>query len=200
MTKHPIIAIEGIDGSGKSTVANIIAESIGGVCLHTPCDGYDVMKDYFGNCCESAVPRFYFYVSSIWDAYQKAIKIAESEPVILDRYTLSTAVYHKVLFGKCKIKINIDEIAKLVFPPNADLNILLNVNPAVSKTRLRMRQSGKFDTVLETDLLFQTMVADLYVKSCPVVIDANSDGAYAVSEKCLKIIKEKFININLKYA
>lgn len=199
MTKHPIIAIEGIDGSGKSTVAGMVSLYIGGVCLHTPCDGYDVMKDYFGNCCESALPRFYFYVSSLWDAYLKAIKISESKPVIFDRYALSTAVYHKVLFRKCKIILNVDEIAKSVFPPEADLNILLNVSTTVTKTRLRMRQSGKFDTVLEKDVKFQTMVADLYVKSCPVIIDANSADVNLTVIKCISEIKKIFPKINIKY-
>lgn len=200
MTRYPIIAIEGIDGSGKSTVAGMIAKCIGGVCLHTPCDGYDAMKDYFKNCCESALPRFYFYVSSLWDAYLKAIKIVETGPVIFDRYTLSTSVYHKVLFRKCKIKFRIDEIAKTVFPPEADLNILLNVSTTVTETRLRNRQYSKYDTVLETDRKFQSKVSDLYIKSCPVIVEANSDDIRTVSNRCLKIIKDNFTNVNLKYA
>jgi thymidylate kinase len=200
MKRHPIIAIEGIDGSGKSTVANLIAVKIGGVCIHTPDEGYDAMKDYFKNCCESAVPRFYFYLSSIWDAYQKAVKITENKPVVLDRYSFSTLVYHKVLFKKCGIEINIDKIAESLFPPAADLNIYLKVNDEVAVNRLRKRQNRKFDTELECNRIFQSRVSELFTGYCPLIVDANTDDIDLISENCIKIIKKLIPEIKNVYA
>jgi len=64
MKMFPIIAVEGIDGSGKTTVAELVAKKMNGVCIHTPAKQYSDMKGFFRNCKQYAVPRFYFFLSN----------------------------------------------------------------------------------------------------------------------------------------
>lgn len=192
MKRFPIIAVEGIDGSGKTTVAELVAKKMNRVCIHTPAKVYSDMKGFFRNCKQYAVPRFYFFLSGIWEAYNRAIEICNEQPVIFDRYILSTLIYHRVMLQLCGINLNLNLIAMAGFPPKPDLNILLEVDNETAIRRIRSRGDKDFDLDFERDRKFQMLVQ----KEMLCEADYTFDSGVLTAEE---IAKEVIKKVNLFY-
>ena len=89
-----IVALEGLEGVGKTTLGKKVAERMGGIYLKSP---PEEMNESRGFIAKMPDPRcaFYFYLSSLY-AIQPPIQVAlaSGTPVIVDRYLLSTIAYH----------------------------------------------------------------------------------------------------------
>lgn len=91
------IVIEGISGSGKTTISRILAEKLQAQWLATPPDPFKKMRKEADS--ELSLPsRFLFYLSSVAQASCEIGKILETQSVVCDKYVWSTICYHKV-FG-----------------------------------------------------------------------------------------------------
>lgn len=78
---HPIIVIEGPDGTGKTTLANALCERLGATYRHLTYRWPDHMYLYH------------------WAAIEQCLKDAERGPVILDRWWASELVYAAAFRG-----------------------------------------------------------------------------------------------------
>lgn len=58
------IVIEGIDGTGKSTVAQLLAKKLDGICVKTPFDEFIPLKKFFNKLNNSTAKFFSFYLLS----------------------------------------------------------------------------------------------------------------------------------------
>ncbi len=92
-----IAVLEGIDGVGKSTLACLLADLIGGIYYSTPPAKYRKERDLID---QYATPEEHF------SFYRQALKCATDDirkllvlnrNVIIDRYWMSTYVYHKAM-------------------------------------------------------------------------------------------------------
>lgn len=118
-----IIVIEGIDGTGKTTVSTRVAQDLGINYRHYPVDyeqAYNLVHDKQMAMALDLV----------------AYKVSEFSDWILDRYMPSSAVYgmNKGLY---------DTLETLV--PVADYNILLTCNPQVAYQRAVTRGLNELD-------------------------------------------------------
>lgn len=186
MKRFPVIAVEGIDGSGKTTVAELVAKKLNGVCIHTPAKVYSEMKGFFTNCSRFAVPRFYFFLSSIWEAYNRAAEICKEKPVIFDRYILSTLIYHRVMLQRCGINLNLNLIALAGFPPNPDLNVVLEIDDDTAMKRIIRRGEKDFDMDFESDRKFQMLVQKEMLAGADYAFDSGLFSAEEISEEVIK--------------
>jgi thymidylate kinase len=188
--RFPIVAIEGIDGVGKTSVAKVLAKSIKGDYINTPPVDYKPLKLFFELPERSAKARLLFYAGSLWEIWENIIERCKVRPVVLDRYTLSTLLYHETLLNE-----DIFNIYNNAFPPNADITISLDVSEKTVMNRLQEKATKSFDTDLENDRVLQRNLAKKYKKYSQYVINTDLLTIDQVVKKCIRIIKN-YINNN----
>lgn len=130
-----LIAIEGLDGCGKSTLARALADAIGAVFLRTPQDLDAATRTAMEtHCARSVLARMLFYSATVAAAaVEIRAVLATGRSVVVDRYWLSTVVYHRVMGSPCIL----DEVAEAL--PPADFTIFLHAPLGVRAQRVRSR-------------------------------------------------------------
>jgi thymidylate kinase len=91
--RFPLIDFEGLDASGKSTIAPLVAREIGGVVLRCPPSELAEIRPYFDSQ-PSLETRFLYYLLCARVVSGKASEVLVEQPVILDRYYYTTIVSH----------------------------------------------------------------------------------------------------------
>lgn len=126
------IALEGADGTGKSTLCAILAEKLGAVSYATPPKKYlqlrmTVDKD------ASADEHYRFYRDGIYDASDEIDTLLKNgSSVVSDRYWLTTYTYHQVM----GVLVSVDDFRGIVKPT---LTIILSLSHNVQITRMLRR-------------------------------------------------------------
>lgn len=82
-------------GSGKTTLAKMLAEKLGGVYYNTP-PSFREMRPLVDKTL-SLKARYYFYLSLNLQASAEIAELLEEKPVICDKYIWTTFCYHKSL-------------------------------------------------------------------------------------------------------
>jgi len=95
--KHKLYALEGIDASGKTTLAKLLANKVGGTYYSTPPKNYELLNWNF----EAATPmeRFDYYMGGNHAAQDELKKLLEDGHVFMDRYIHSTVVCRSTELG-----------------------------------------------------------------------------------------------------
>ncbi len=187
-----LIAVEGIDGSGKTTIANFLKDflkkqSYEVVLLKEPSDSKwgKMLKESFKKGRLPPKKELEFFILDRKYNVERNIAPAlkSGKIVILDRYYYSTLAYQGAL------GFNIDEIKKIneSFAPKPDLVIILDVDPKIAIERIKRKRGGinKFE-----DLNYLKKVRSIFLSIKDdniVVIDANKDLDY-VKQEVLKAV------------
>jgi thymidylate kinase len=143
-TKHLTIAIEGLDGTGKSTVARLLAHRIGAALYTTPPPEFTAIREVL-DATECLTARFFYYLSSVCYAAADALKVRDASHVVFDRYAFSTMACHRAL------GVNIDVELNTLGIPNPDFTFLLTITSEEERLR-RIRARGltsKSDVLVE---------------------------------------------------
>lgn len=94
--KRVFIVVEGIDGTGKTTVSRRLAEKLSAFCYSTPPEEFSVMRQWVDR--EVAIEtRYVFYLTALVLAGKEIRELLKSRSVVCDRYLLSTTAYHLAL-------------------------------------------------------------------------------------------------------
>lgn len=96
MERNRVFAVEGLDGTGKTTVAKLVAEQTDSHYFYwTDENVLKHLRRYF----DSAPPkiRFLYYFASTLETYFRIDNLRRSADVFADRTVLSTIAYHKAL-------------------------------------------------------------------------------------------------------
>lgn len=88
------IVIDGIDYVGKTTVANLLAKTIGGIYIYTPPKGLKRVRQYFNQADVTA--KYLFYLSALMISSHEIKQALKTTHVIVDRYLATTICYHEV--------------------------------------------------------------------------------------------------------
>jgi len=94
-TINKFIVMEGIMGSGKTTLAKMLAESLDGVYYNTP-ESFRNMRP-LADSSLSLEARYYFYLSLNMQVSSEVGELLKEKPVVCDKYIWSTICYHKTL-------------------------------------------------------------------------------------------------------
>ncbi|MCQ2079182.1 MAG: dTMP kinase [archaeon] len=191
--KGKFIVLEGIDGSGKTTLAHAIAEAVGGADLTFEptrgAIGSALREGSFGDIPPAAEALLF--------AADRAIHTEEIRKtldtgrwVICDRYLGSTVAYQSASLGEgADWDWLLDMQSKSVIEP--DLTILLDIDPEISLKRVAVR--GEALSRFEK-LDFLRKVREAYLRLADLldyaVVDATM-GPTMVAETVLGIMEKK---------
>lgn len=95
-TRNKFVVMEGIMGSGKTTLAKMLAEELGGFYYNTP-ESFLEMRP-IADSEFSLEARYFFYLSLNMQVSSEVSELLKEKPVICDKYIWSTFCYHKT-FG-----------------------------------------------------------------------------------------------------
>jgi len=187
-----LIAIEGIDGSGKTTIAkylrNVLKEMGYKVVLFKePTDSVygKKIKQFLNNRLDAEEELELFILDRKYDVEKNILPALEKNYiVIMDRYYYSTIAYQGARgIDVDKIKAMNEKIA-----PKPDLVLILDVNPEVGIKRIRNRgdKPNKFE-----GLEYLKAVRNIFLKlknKNIVIVDANRSKE-EVKKEVLNIVK-----------
>ncbi len=134
------IVVEGLDGTGKSTISEALASAIGAVHLSTPLKSLSNARKIIDEEYETnSHARQLFYASTVVNISQQIeTLISQGKSIIVDRYWLSTQVYHK---WKCNGKnFMLTEVEQYILAP--DFTLYLELPLEVRSKRINQRQSN----------------------------------------------------------
>lgn len=166
------IVIEGLDGTGKSTIAKALAKTLNAELLATPDTSLKKVRPIIDDAYESQpLARQLFYASTVIHLSEK-IKgiIKEGETVVVDRYWLSTQVYHS---WKCKGQhLQLIEVEKNIQPP--DLTVYLTL-PLVNRI---LRLGDRMDNTPEDNLTLTKEADDELNQTYKSFAESNVTGRW----------------------
>lgn len=138
------VVFEGLDGSGKSTCAQALAQEMDAELMTTPSPEVRSFREQiissFAGCQEACQ---LFYLATVFSASRQIEKLlAHGRSVVLDRYFLSTQAY--AAFRRSNL--DLDALCSKLVP--ADITVFIDVPLEVRRSRLMNR--GVSDADRET--------------------------------------------------
>ena len=189
--KGIFICIEGLDGSGKTTQAKILAKKISNA-IYTSEPSKGLIGNYIRKSYLYSKKRFSPLVEALLFAADR-LEHLESEiipalnggkTVICDRYVFSSLAYQ----GASGISLDwIETINKAIIYP--DLAIFIDINPEKSMCRLNSKKS------LMENLKTQLKVRDIYMKFVEdkkLTLVNGDNSKTKVTEELFSILKNYF--------
>ncbi|XP_030642435.1 UMP-CMP kinase 2, mitochondrial [Chanos chanos] len=195
--KFPVVIIEGLDATGKTTLTESLRGSLGAILLKSPPQCLAPFRDRFDS--EPPLIRRAFYALGNYITACQISTAAAQAPVIVDRYWHSTAAYAIATAVSGKLE-NLPGPSSEVYHWPEDLLqpslvLLLTVNPEERLRRLKGRGLEKTveEAELEVNHLFRQKVEEAYKRiknpAC-IVVDA-SPSPDKVLQQVLLLISDK---------
>jgi thymidylate kinase len=181
------IVIEGLDGTGKSTTVKALAEALGGISLSTPLDKFKQVRPQLEEIyLNESYGRQLFYASTaIASSIQATQELETHQVVVLDRYWLSTQVYHH--WRTQGQHFELPEVENMLLKP--DLTIYLELSLEERMKRLGGRRHNTDEDRQTTDFIANEQLNQLYhaylESSCPgqwLAVDASLNTDKIVDE------------------
>ncbi|KAM8776514.1 UMP-CMP kinase 2, mitochondrial [Rhynchonycteris naso] len=195
----PVIVIEGLDATGKTTVTQSVVESLQAVLLKSPPSCISQWRKIFDD--EPTIIRRAFYSLGNYIVASEIAKESTRSPVVVDRYWHSTATYAIAT----EVSGAIQHLPPAHHPIyqwpqdllKPDLVLLLTVSPEERRRRMQDRgmERTREEVELEANNVFRQKVEVSYQRmedpSCQVV-DA-SPSREEVLRTVLSLIQERCI-------
>lgn len=133
-----LIALEGADGCGKTTLCAILAKRIGAIGYSTPPKKYLAVREGVDKNAP-AEEHYQFYRDGIYDASDEIHALIQNgHNVVSDRYWLTTYVYHQVM----GVPVSKNDFVSVIQP---NLTVILSLNHNVQVKRMLHRGMSEGD-------------------------------------------------------
>ncbi|CAG5866487.1 unnamed protein product [Menidia menidia] len=193
----PIVVIEGLDATGKTTLTESLKDTLGATLLRSPPQSLSPWRARFDQ--EPPLIRRAFYALGNYITAEQISQEAMKTPIIVDRFWHSTAAY-AIATAVSGPVCNLPPAGSEVYRWPGDLLqpslvVLLTLDPEERERRLRNRGQMKTDEEKELDhnRLFRLRVEEAYRRisgpAC-VTVDA-SPSADQVLQQVLLLIRGK---------
>jgi|SRR5215475_2267833 len=178
-----IIAIEGLDGVGKSAVARILAGAIGAEYVPLPPPKLELVhRKLFREITSEA--RYAYYLSGVLSIAEMA---GEARLIVADRYLASAHAMHVDLTSRLASALRALPL------PAPDLTFYLEVDETTRRRRLhgRGKAQDEFEERLSTDGAFRSRVARrMRVYKPTYVVDTTGREPPAIADHARRIWEE----------
>lgn len=193
-----LIALEGIDGAGKTTVANLLADKFGkngfdAVIVKAPDERF---RDFLSRNSFSRPGKVLLYLADMIESYRNIIvpNLREGRVVITDRSVLSTLVYQKLLpmYGDdpeaCILRKMLDAPCDLITHYDGDirkvtLTVLLDIPARVGMQRSSSHVKDEYESAdLEEWMLRVRMYRAMFDRIGEFRVDAVKLSADEVAD------------------
>lgn len=181
MRSNLFVALEGLSGAGKSTVACLLSKQLGAVLYTTPPRPFSRIRDNVNASC-NLTERYFFYLASVIYASSQIVRLLASSAVVCDRYILTTQCYHQVAGVRCIV-------------PTGELGILepdltVVVTCAEAERRRRLAQRGlSFNDREEQRLGIDHRMLAAYRKHRIFEVDSTDRPPVEVASQVLQHLK-----------
>ena len=179
---RPFIVVEGLDGTGKSTVTQLVADKISGIRVATPMEPYQSRRPKYVEATFNPQDSFEFYLEATLHAAWQIAEICKTQAVVCDRYIASTFSYHTGLGLDSEYAARRIEETDLIFP---SISFLLDARNEVLTDRLTLRGSRP----LNLEALSRIRTA--YSKFDFVHVDTSDIDQDAVCNKIVATLQRK---------
>jgi thymidylate kinase len=183
-TRKLFVALEGLDGVGKSTLGKELAQRLNGTYFHTPAEPFQSIRRALDGPA-SPQTRILFFLSSVSHASQQIEDLLIHTPVVCDRYIASTIAY-QVAMDKRLLEIT-DTVSVL----QPDFTFYLYADESVRRLRLTERSAmeGTYTDQLLEDGSYMARVDGLYRAQPGIqMIDTTEKSVDELAEQLMECI------------
>ncbi|CAJ1015475.1 Thymidylate kinase, putative [Leishmania lindenbergi] len=143
--RHPVIVVEGLDGTGKTLITRTLAEKLSGMAVSTPPPQFAEVRETFRSQ-EEVVARA-FYSAANYIAAEGILAASQSAVVVVDRWWCSTCA---MALANAHNYDSLPPSGDAVYRwpedlPAPDAGFLLCVDEAVRVARIRKRAPEDFE-------------------------------------------------------
>jgi len=176
-----MIDFEGVDASGKSETAQLLAQRLNAVFYQTPAKSRAIERQQV-DATATAEEHYRYYLKDLFEVAAKiSIDLAVGRIVVCDRFKLTTKVYHRVM----GVLVKDTDFAGLLSP---DVIVYLTVDEDVQAKRFLIRGLSSGDRRMinkQTDLASGYEAALIEEKSTIIRIDTSRLNKTEVVEMIL---------------
>ncbi|CAH1267274.1 CMPK2 [Branchiostoma lanceolatum] len=181
--EHPVIVLEGLDATGKTTLTERLGKMLSAPVLQSPPPPIRHLREVFDSQPE-LIRRAYYTLGNYILAMQVAAE-AQTRPVVIDRFWHSTTAYSIATEVGCGDESQLPPRGHHVYTWPSDLlkphlAMLLMVNEASRGARLEGRGMGKTkeEIRLEKSVLFRKRLVEAYLRlENPSLQVVNASGS-----------------------
>lgn len=178
----PFVVLEGLSGTGKTTIARELARLLRGTYVHTPMGSYHRIRVDI-DARATPAERYCFYVAALAGAGGEIAKLRETGPVVCDRWVATTQSWHALL--------GVPVLRDLTFLGLPEPDLIVHVACAESERQARLDRRGRDTNDLteqrsgfEPDLLLR------YRGCADVEIDSTRTSPRTLAEAIAAVIPE----------
>lgn len=186
--RRPIIALEGLDGTGKSRLSEVLSARMGLELRRTPGPQYDTLRAALHG---KGAASLFMYLSACSLAVEEA---GQDTPIVVDRYSYSSVVQYGWSggLGAETAMALLAQLSPLL--PTPERTILLTANRAVRLRRLNSRlDAGYGDRSTEFEAYWATCAAE-WTRIAPsgsvVEFDSSDGDADALADRLVDLVAD----------
>jgi thymidylate kinase len=180
--KYVFISLDGVDGVGKTMVAQLLASDGSFQYYKSPAGPFAQLRKEV-DAHATPLERYCFYrLATQFDSVQIS-QLLKTKSVVCDRYIASTAAYHIAMDARIRV---IHDEAGLIKPHFA---FLLGARSEVRDKRLLGHAKISSDIEIERDSIFLDRVADIFMSFGLIYIDTSD----ITVEEVVNIIKRTVV-------